>query len=262
MDDRPIGVLDSGVGGLTVWKEIIAQHPHESTVYIGDSLNAPYGRKTPEEIRALAGNLIRFLLSHDAKLIVVACNTITVNGIDLLRKEFPQIPLIGTVPVIKTAASKTKKKKIGVLVTKATEHSEYNHQLIDQFAPDCEVITIGTNKLVPLIEARNNAELPQVIIHELDSFKKQGVDVVVLGSTHFPILRPYLQEFLGPEVLLLDSGGAVARQTGRILAANNLQGGVKTPLHRIFTTGHVDPFQKILEQLVEGAPQAVSVVVQ
>lgn len=262
MDNRPIGVLDSGVGGLTVWKEIIAQHPHEKTVYIGDSFNAPYGRKTPEEIRALAGKLIRFLLNHDAKLIVVACNTITVNGIELLRKEFPQIPLIGTVPVIKTAVARTKKKKIGVLVTKATEHSEYNHQLIDQFAPDCEVVTIGTNALVPLLEAGRNAELPGVIAHELAQFRERGVDVVVLGSTHFPILRPYLQEFLGPEVLLLDSGGAVARQTGQILAANNLQGGVKTPLHRIFTTGHVDPFQKILAQLVDNAPEATQVVVQ
>ena len=262
MDNRPIGVLDSGVGGLTVWKEIIAQYPHESTVYIGDSLNAPYGRKTPEEIRTLAGKLIRFLLQHDVKLIVVACNTITVNGIELLRKEFPQIPLIGTVPVIKTAASKTKKKKIGVLVTKATKHSDYNTRLIEQFASDCEVVTIGTNALVPLLEAGRNAELPGVIARELAPFHEQGVDVVVLGSTHFPILRPYLQEFLGPEVALLDSGGAVARQTGRILAANGIAGGVKKPVHTIFTTGHSDPFQKILAQLVDNAPRVTSVVIQ
>src|SRR5581483_3028427 len=125
MDTRPIGVLDSGVGGLTVWKEIRSHLPHESTVYIGDSLNAPYGKRTPEDIRLLTAKLIQFLLQKNVKLIVIACNTITVNGIDIIRQQFPQIPIVGTVPVIKLAAAKTKNKKIGVLVTKATKKSSY-----------------------------------------------------------------------------------------------------------------------------------------
>src|SRR6185503_18797212 len=112
----------------------------ESTVYIGDSLNAPYGKRSSEEIRLLASKLIRFLLSHNAKLIVIACNTITVNGIDMLRQQFPNIPIVGTVPVVKTAAETTKNKKIGLLVTEATAKSEYNKALTHKFASECEVI--------------------------------------------------------------------------------------------------------------------------
>lgn len=252
MNTQPIGVLDSGVGGLTVLSHIRGELPQESTIYIGDSKNAPYGKRSQEEIVTLASVMIQFLLDQQAKLIVVACNTITVNGIDMLRKQFPQVPLVGTVPVIKTAASVTKKKKIGVLVTEATARSEYNQQLIDIFAPDCEVVTIGTNKLVPLIEAEKNGLLPHVIATELISFKEKGVDVVVLGSTHFPILRPFLAEFLGPEVALLDSGGAVARQTKRILLNNDHLNNQTAVKHQLYTTGDIAPFTKVATQVLGG----------
>lgn len=251
MNNQPIGVLDSGVGGLTVLSHIRQELPQESTIYIGDSKNAPYGKRSQEEILALASQMIQFLHDRQAKLIIIACNTITVNGIDTLRKRFPQVPLIGTVPVVKTAASVTKKKKIGVLVTEATAKSVYNQNLIDTFAQGCDVVTIGTNKLVPLIEAEKNELLPGVIAQELEPFKRNGVDVVVLGSTHFPILRPFLADFLGSEVALLDSGGAVARQTKRILTNNdvlNTKGEVK---HELFTTGSADPFSKVARQVLE-----------
>lgn len=262
MDDRPIGVLDSGVGGLTVWREILSILPNESTVYIGDSLNAPYGKRSPENIRELAGKLISFLLSKKAKLIVIACNTITVNGIDLLRKEFPQVPIVGTVPVVKLAAATTKNRKIGILVTKATAKSPYNQALIEKFAPDMEVITVGTNALVPLIEAHESKELPKVIAQELAPFVAKGVDTVVLGSTHFPILRPFIQDFLGPKVTVLDSGGAVARQVGRILANNDAQKVKKHASHRLFTTGDVEPFESIVFHLTNSTHKATRAVLQ
>lgn len=250
MHKQPIGVLDSGVGGLTVLAEIRKQLPYESTVYIGDSRNAPYGKRSPEEIRLLASKMIQFLLSRKAKLIVIACNTITVNGIDILRAQFPNIPIVGTVPVVKTAAETTKNKKIGLLVTEATAKSSYNKALIDTFASDCEVTIVGTNKLVPLIEAEKNKELPKVIASELRIFKEKGVDVVVLGSTHFPILRPFLQEFLGENVALLDSGGAVARQVGRILTNNKIRGTNTTSVHEVYTTGKTEPFAKVAEKVL------------
>src|SRR5579872_6627153 len=117
MDTRPIGILDSGVGGLTVWTEILKQHPNESTLYIGDSKNAPYGDRSPEEIFQLAQQLIQFLLKKDVKLIVVACNVITTTSLDRLRNEFKGVAIVGTVPVVKKAAEVTKKRKIGILST-------------------------------------------------------------------------------------------------------------------------------------------------
>ena len=262
MDDRPIGVLDSGVGGLTIWKEILLQHPLESTVYIGDSKNAPYGKRTPEDIRSLASQMITFLLKKDAKLIVVACNTITVNGIDIIRSQFPNTPIVGTVPVVKMAAQVSKNKKIGVLVTGATANSQYNQLLIEKFAPDCEVVTIGTNALVPLIEAHKNKDLPTVIARELLPFIKKGVDTVVLGSTHFPILRQPIQDFLGERVHVLDSAGAVARQVGRILENNKIKTSPKKPTHAIFTTGKTAPFTQILKQIIGQSALAKQAVLQ
>lgn len=261
MQNQPIGVLDSGVGGLTVLAEIRRQLPHESTIYIGDSRNAPYGKRSPEEIRLLASKLIHFLLSQKAKMIVVACNTITVNGIDTLRQEFPQIPIIGTVPVVKKAAAETKKKKIGLLVTEATAKSAYNQELITKFASECAVTIIGTNKLVPLIESEKYHALPEVIAQELAPFKQNDVDVVVLGSTHFPILRQQIGEFLGKDVALLDSGGAVARQVGRILVANDTSAANTVAVHQVFTTGNVEPFEAIAGRVLESEMKVQQVLV-
>lgn len=262
MNKQPIGVLDSGVGGLTVLAEIRKQLPFESTLYIGDSLNAPYGKRSPEEIRLLASKMIQFLISRKAKLIVIACNTITVNGIDILRQKFPNIPIVGTVPVVKTAAEKTKNKKIGILVTEATAKSSYNKALIDKFASFCDVAIVGTNKLVPLIEAEKNKELPKVIASELAVFKEKGVDVVVLGSTHFPILRRQITNFLGSEVKLLDSGGAVARQVGRILMNNKILSTKNKAVHGIFTTGKIEPFTQVAKKVLDITPEVQQVVVQ
>lgn len=262
MDTRPIGVMDSGVGGLTVLKEIQKELPQESIIYIGDSKNAPYGKRTAENIQELSSKLIEFLLNKDVKLIVIACNTITVNGIDVLRSKFPSIPIVGTVPVVKGAVAVSKKKKIGLLVTGATAKSTYNQKLIDEFAKGCEVVTVGTNKLVPLIETHQHNLLPSVVKEELMPFKKAGVDVVILGSTHFPILREYIQKEMGENVLVLDSGGAIARQVKRILSANN-ELNSSTSSEKIFTTGEVEPFAAIAKHVLgENIPEVRKLVLE
>ncbi len=261
MDNQPIGVLDSGVGGLTVLSEIRKELPEESTIYIGDSHNAPYGKRTPENILFLSEKLIQFLLDKNAKIIVIACNTITVNGIEKLREVFPKVPIVGTVPVVKMAAAVTKNKKIGLLVTEATAKSAYNQNLITTFANDCDVTIVGTNKLVPLIEAENNKVLPKVIEEELAPFKEKGVDTVILGSTHFPILRSMIQDFLGPKVVVLDSGGAVARQVRRILTNNNILSDDIHPTHELYTTGNVAPFSQIAKKILKDKFTSVSSVV-
>lgn len=246
--NRPIGVLDSGVGGLTVWKEIVKELPNESTIYIADSKNVPYGPKTAGEIHKLARKLVQFLLKNKVKLIVVACNTITVTSLSKLRKEFPQIPIVGTVPVVKTAAEKTKKRKIGILSTVRTAESRYQKDLIEKFAKDLEVLNIGTDKLVPLIEKGDHVKMIQIILQqELKPFVDAKVDVLALGCTHFPLIKNEIQKIIGSNVLILDSGAAITRQVRRVLTNNDILSN-SVSNHKFFTTGDKSLFNKVLNE--------------
>lgn len=238
--NKSIGILDSGVGGLTVWSEIVKKLPNESTIYIADSKNVPYGTKTPEEIHRLSRKLVQFLLGKDIKLIVVACNTITVTCLDKLRVEFPQVPIVGTIPVVKTAAERTKKRKIGILSTVRTTKSAYQKKLIDKFARNLEVISIGTDKLVPLIEKGENVD--SILTEILKPFNK--VDVLALGCTHFPLIRDKIKKILGPKVLILDSGPAIARQVRRVLEQNKAMSNSKDRRHYFYTTGSEKLYNK------------------
>ena len=134
MSSDSIGVIDSGLGGLSIWRQIVKKLPKESTIYLADSKNCPYGSNSSEEIYQLSKKLVTFLVQKKVKLIVLACNTITVSCLDKLRKEFPKTPIIGTVPVIKTASEITKNNKIGVLSTARTARSKYQKKLIKTFA--------------------------------------------------------------------------------------------------------------------------------
>jgi|SRR5260221_1535424 len=258
MNNAPIGILDSGVGGLSVWKEITTLLPNESIIYIADSKNIPYGTKTPEEIYELSSRLIRFLLEKQVKLIVVACNTITVTNIDRLREEFPAIPMIGTVPVVKNAAERTKNGKIGILSTINTAQSDFQQKLLKKFADGVEVVNIGTDKLVPLVESGEvtGADVESILKQELQPFKDAGVDVLALGCTHFPFLEPEMKKNLGPDVEILDSGAAIARHVERILEHNDIRSNENVQ-HTLYTTGDEGEFSKttalLLGSIVEKA---------
>lgn len=262
MQNRKVGVLDSGVGGLTVLKEIIKKLPQESTIYIGDSQNAPYGKRSPAEIQSLAIKLIQFLLTKNVKLIVIACNTITVNGIDTLRKKFPQVPLIGTVPVIKKAAQRTKKKKIGLLATEATAKSAYMQKLLQEFGNGVEVITVGTNELVPLIESHNFAKLQAILPQILQPFLEKEIDVLILGSTHFPIITKEIGSVFEEKLVILDSGEAIALQTKRILTNKKLLARVKNTTHEIYTTGDEKLFAMTAQNVLDKKIIVKKVVLQ
>lgn len=247
MDKRPIGVLDSGVGGLTVWKEILQKLPHESTIYIGDSKNAPYGDRSHDEIFQLAKKLISFLLKKDVKLIVIACNVITTTSLGRLRNEFKDIAIVGTVPVVKKAAEKTKKGRIGILSTNGTAKSHYQKHLIEQFASRLEVTNIGTNVLVPLIEQGifSGEKITKAVRNVIAPLTKSRVDVVALGCTHFPFLRELIQKELGNTVLLLDSGAAIGRQVTSILEKNKSFTSKKNAEHIVYTTGDTSTLENI-----------------
>src|SRR6185312_4931533 len=254
MNKRPIGVLDSGVGGLTVWKEITRLLPLESTVYLGDSLNAPYGDKSSDEIYQLARLLIHFLLAQNVKLIVIACNTITTVCLDRLRNEFKDIPLIGTVPVVKKAVEISKKKKIGILSTNNTANSYYQKHLLDQFASGVTVVNRGTNKIVPLVEKGeiDGATIEKVLRQVLLPFQESRVDTLALGCTHFPFLAKQMKKILGPDVTLLDSGEAIARQVERVLEHNQALGKREKVVHTLFTTGNTKVFEEIVGKIADG----------
>lgn len=254
MQNRPIGILDSGVGGLTVWKEIAELLPQESTVYIGDSYNSPYGRYTADKIHELAKKLIKFLISKDAKIIVIACNSITVSCLDKLREEFPQVPIVGTVPVVKTAARITKNKRIGILSTTNTAKSEYQKKLIEQFAHDCSVFSHGTDDLVPLIEKGelSGVTVGRILNKVLSQFKDEGVDTLALGCTHYPFVSWQIKDIIGKNITLLDSGTAIARQVKRVLEKNNSMTQESKSKYEFFTTGAVENFQKVANTLGKG----------
>ncbi|MBI2031670.1 MAG: glutamate racemase [Candidatus Levybacteria bacterium] len=243
MKNQPIGVLDSGVGGLSILREIIKKLPRESFIYLADSKNCPYGEKTSKEIYGLSRKMVKFLLAERVKLIVIACNTITVSCLDKLRIDFPSAPIIGIVPVVKTASKLTKNGRIGILSTKQTAKSKYQRGLIEKFTDGLKVLNLGTDKLVPIIETGEHKDI-KILREELEPFLKFDIDTLALGCSHFPFLRKEIKQILGGKVRILDSGGAVARQVGRVLKNNHSLSVSQKQSSLLYTTGNVEKFQK------------------
>lgn len=234
--NAPIGILDSGLGGLTIWQEIRRQLPDEPTIYIGDHAYQPYGARSSDSIRRRVKRLIAFLLDKGVKLIVVACNTATVAGIDRYRQWFPKVPIIGVVPAVKMAAAITKTKHIAVLSTPYTAASRYQKHLIRTFANGCRVENIGVPELVPRIE---NGEADEKISAFLRKYVGTlgDVDVVALGCTHYPFITSRIKEVVGSWITIIDSGGAVARHVNRVLTAESLRSRGVLPYTMFYTTG-------------------------
>lgn len=258
MDTRPIGILDSGSGGLTVQECIAALLPSESIIYVGDHANMPYGEKTKSMIRDRATTCIRFLLSRDVKLVVVACNAATVAGIDMYRNMFPNIPIIGVVPVVKTAATLSRTKRFAVLSTPSTARSVYQKHLIKMFAISCKVFSVGNSLLVKLVEEgkTDTPHIRRILKRILQPLLKEHIDVLVLGCTHFPFLKPVIEEIVGPDVMVLDSGQAVARHVKRILEHERITALGKNSMHSFFTSGDPENVSKVTSRLL-GRPIVV-----
>jgi glutamate racemase len=219
---NPIGLFDSGVGGTSIWKEVHALLPNESTIYLADSKNAPYGQKTQEEIIELSKKNTEFLLNNNCKLIIVACNTATTNAIKTLRETY-DIPIIGIEPAIKPAALHSKTQKIGILATQGTLNSELFHQTVALYSDVKVVEQIGFD-LVKLIENGEmySKKMTQLLEEYLLPMVAQDIDYLVLGCTHYPYLIPQIQKIIPKHIKIIDSGEAVAKQTKHILEINNL----------------------------------------
>jgi len=234
--NSPIGFFDSGVGGTSIWKEVITRLPKEHTIYLSDSKNAPYGEKSKEQIIALCKKNTEFLLQKNCKIIVVACNTATTNAIDYLRSNY-NIPFIGIEPAIKPAALNTKTKKIAILATKGTLNSTLFEKTSSFINKDIEMHeTIGKG-LVELIEdgKLNSKEITSLLSSYLKPMVANDIDSLVLGCTHYPYLIPQIKKIIGDQIKIIDSGEAVARQTQAILTKYNIANTQNNTQHIIYT---------------------------
>ena len=236
----PIGIFDSGVGGLSVLREIRRLLPNEPLVYLADQGHVPYGPRPLEQVRSFSETIVNYLLSERVKLIVVACNTASAAALHYLRDVFPGIPFVGMEPAVKPAAEWTHTGVVGVLATPATFQGALYASVIERFANGVTVLQNTCPGLVGQIEAGSlDAPETRLILHEaLGPMLAEGIDTIVLGCTHYPFVIPLIQEITGPEVRVIDPAPAVARQVERLLEAKNLRHpGSEPGAVRFLTTG-------------------------
>ncbi len=246
-DSRPIGLFDSGVGGLSVWREVVRRMPHEATLYFADSAHCPYGPRPAAEIQALSAAITRFLLDHEAKLIVVACNTASAAALETLRAEF-DVPIVGMEPAVKPAAEATQTGHVGVLATEGTLNGYLFKNTSERHARNIEVhIQVGEG-LVELVEAgRLDApETESLLRRYLEPLLAAHADQLALGCTHYPLLLPLIERVVAGRATVIDPAQAVARQVQRVLTQRGLETETGCMArHRFFTTGLPDVLQNL-----------------
>ena len=267
----PVGVFDSGVGGITILRELLRELPDERFVYFGDTGNCPYGVRTEHEIQELSLSAARLLLDRGAKIIVVACNTASVSALKELREAFP-VPFVGVVPAVKPAAERTRVGRVGVASTEASARGVYLKRLIAEHANGVDVLAVGCPRLVTLVEdgLLDGPEIEAIVREDIAPLLDAGIDELVLGCTHFPALRSVFERVAGPGVEVIDSGAAIARQARRVLerdgmlASNGLHIGMAVDTPRMLReddlflcSGPVESFERtasaILGQRIQAA---------
>ncbi len=252
--NSPIGMFDSGVGGLSVLRVLRARLPDESILFMADQGHVPYGGRPLEEVRQFAVSITRFLLDQGAKLIVVACNAASAAALHHLRQVFPTVPFVGMEPAIKPAAEHTHTGIVGVLATPATFQGALYASVIERFAQGVTVLQDTCPGLVVQIEAGSldTPETRQILERALQPMLEHGIDTVVMGCTHYPFVIPLIQEITGPNVRVIDPAPAVVRQISRLLEHRQLRaapGREPAPLH-VWTSGNPGHLQSLLPILL------------
>jgi glutamate racemase len=254
MSEAPIGVFDSGVGGLSVLRHIRSLLPHEDLLYVADSVHAPYGDKTQEFIRERAINLADFLVAQGAKALVVACNTATAAAIEFLRRQH-RLPIIGMEPAVKPAAAATRTGVVGVLATVGTLKSAQFAALLENYGKTIKVVTQAGHGLVECIERGELArdETRRLLESYLQPLLEAQADTIVLGCTHYPFLRPLIEDIVGPGITLVETGAAVARQLQKRLAEQGLLTHRSEPGGETFWTNSQDSeAEQVMDKLWRG----------
>lgn len=250
MQNQPIGVYDSGMGGLSVWRELYKAFPEESLTYLGDGKNCPYGDRSAEEVRRFADEAVGTLIGHGAKLVVVACNSATAAAIEFLRAKYAQIPIVGMEPAIKPAALSTRSGVIGVLATAASLNGDLFHRTAARYADNIRVITAVGEGFVEIVE-QNRIDAPeteQTVRRIVQPMVDAGADRIVLGCTHYPFLREVIERVINdPSVVIIDPAPAVARRTGDLLDRFALRAQAGAEPRYEFLTVAGEEYRKKLE---------------
>jgi glutamate racemase len=251
MSEAPVGIFDSGVGGLSVLLEIHALLPAESVYYVADSANAPWGDKPPEFVRDRGLEISRFLLEQGVKAVVIGSNTGTAGSAEALRAAL-SIPVIGVEPGIKPAVAATRSRVIGAIVPAAVGESNRLASLLDRFGTDVKVVVQPVPGVVEHIEAADldGPELRRMVEAYVRPMLDAGADTIVLGSTHYVFLKPLLAEIAGPNVALIETGAAVARQLARVLNERGLSATGGPGGERFWTSGDPASAQRVISALL------------
>lgn len=248
MDTRPIGVFDSGIGGLTVVKEIMKILPYEDIVYFGDTARVPYGSKSQETITKFAKQNSRFLLSKDVKAIVIACNTASAFALDDVNAEF-EVPVLGVIkPGANAAVRATKTGRIGIIGTEGTVNSKAYEKAIKKLFKEVEIFALPCPLFVPLVEEGwADRQVSYMVAQEyLEPLKKAEIDTLVMGCTHYPILTKVIGEIMGDEVTLINPAEETAIELKSILFENGLQNTTKRkPEYSYFVSDNTEKFAKV-----------------
>lgn len=251
LNNSPIGVMDSGVGGISVLTHIHAQLPHEALVYFADSLHAPYGNKTTEAIKARCFAVADFLIEQGVKCLVVACNTATAAAISDMRKRYT-LPIIGMEPAVKPAAAASRNGVIGVLATVGTLKSAQFAALLESYGRHVKVVTQGCVGLVECVERGelNSPSTLKKIAQYCAPLLAEGADTIVLGCTHYPFLREQIQQQVGPNITLIDTGAAVASRLLSVLESHSLLStATSLPNIAIWTNSNANDKEAVLLKL-------------
>jgi glutamate racemase len=260
MKEAAVGIFDSGVGGLSVWRELIKILPAEEFLYVSDNAFCPYGRKSAQEIIDRTYLITDFFINRGVKLVVVACNTATAAAIDALRLKYPNLPFVGMEPAVKPAALHSETGVIGVLATNGTFNGKLYNRTLERFATDIKVIEQRGDGLVEIVESGDfDSKNSYVLLKKyIDPMIESGADYIVLGCTHYPFLAKQIGEIAGEKVKLIDPAPAVAIHTRNILAERKiLAESVKKSLKRtlFFSTGDITGLKNLALTILPGIPE-------
>ncbi len=262
---QPIGIFDSGVGGLSVLQELEKMLPNENFVFLADQKNVPYGEKTKAELIKLVYKITDyFVKNHDIKMMVVACNTATCGAIKELRAKYPLLPIVGTVPAIKVAAEKTKTGTIACIATPSTSKSERVKEIIRDNCQNVNVLNIGCKHLENAVETGelNGGEVNKLLQKYLKKVKESDADYLVLGCTHYPFLKKTIHKMLGSGVKLIDGGKGIAKRAKSLLHANRSKNNQKNIGKNLyFTTSDPLKFSQVSTLLLKKQIKAGKVVI-
>ena len=244
---RPIGIFDSGVGGLTVASAIISLLPEESFIYYGDTTHAPYGDKSGAAIKSYSRSIVNFLLQEDCKAIVIACNTASAVAYDDLRKAFPPVEFINVVDPVVEAVAKESRGKVGIIATRATTQSGVYALRLKELAPAVQTVAKATPLFAPLIEEGFvNTAISEGAIHAyLDDPEFQDIDTLILGCTHYPLLQREIEAYYGGRTRVLDSPAFVAQKLRERLESHSLLSPQKSVEHRFYVSEQTQAFESI-----------------